>query len=77
MRSKFVKRNFYTPESYTFKSDHVIPSLTPLISSSRPHHQQSKFSMRLSHKSSVGIHTTDGETLNKSSVDSSLPSDKV
>ena len=81
MRTKFVKRNFYTPEAYKFKSDYVITSLTPFITSSplnysgglRPHCQQSKFSMKLS----VGIHTTDGESLNKSLLDSSLPLDKV
>jgi hypothetical protein len=89
MATKSVKRNFYIPESYTLGSDHMNPSTvisrTPFLSSSdyvgglRPYYQQSKLSLTSTALplSSVGIHTTDDDSLDTSSAYNSLPSDEV
>ena len=90
MTTKIMKRSFYIPESYILKLDRVNPSPPFISSYSsslnygsglRPYYQQSKLSListplplLSSPKSSVGIHTTDDDTLQ---VSSSLLSDKV
>jgi hypothetical protein len=90
MSTKLKIRNFYVPESYTFKFGHENPSaiisLTPCVSSSnyvgslRPYYQQRKFSLTSTAPSlllSVGIHTIDDDLSSLKDEYSSLSLDKV
>jgi hypothetical protein len=97
-KKNFHIRELYTFRS-NYENSSAVISLTPLVSSSkyvgglRPYYQQSKFSLSSptssllsSRISSVGIHTTAGDSLSSNKIlennilkdeDSSLSSDKV
>ena len=88
MRTKFVKRNFYIPESYALKSDYINPttiisscsSSSNCIGNRRSYSQHTEFPLKSI--LSVGIHTIDDDYLEISSPNnslgkSSLLSDKV
>lgn len=81
MTIKSIKRNFYIPESYVFKSDYKNPttviSLTPFTSSSNYIGGLRAYSSpsRVLPLSSVGIHMTDDFPFLNSSLEKTSSED--
>jgi hypothetical protein len=69
MSTKFIKRNFYTTQRYTFESGCMKNSSARYVGGLRPYHQQKGFFSKLSAIPTVEIHTIDDSLSSEISLD--------